>query len=126
MSSLRRILASRANGARSQGPVTGEGKQRSSRNALRHGMLAAIVVMEDESAETFEDLLARHVERLQPADDVELGLVEEMVTAQWRMRRGWAIETRMFDNAALPANSANPGDPVDRMANAFASLAATP
>ena len=37
MSSLRRILASRANGARSRGPTTAAGKKASSQNAIRHG-----------------------------------------------------------------------------------------
>src|SRR5438034_5599645 len=111
-SSIRRIQASRANGARSRGPATPEGKRRSSQNALRHGLLARCIVMEKESKETFESLLAQHLDRLQPSDGVEFGMIEEMVASHWRMRRTWAMETRMLEDAA-DAQAA--GDPLGRL-----------
>jgi hypothetical protein len=99
------------------------GKQRSSQNALAHGLLARCTLMQGESPEALHALLNQHLERLGPADGVELGMVQEMVAAYWRLRRAWAIETRSFDNqvAAQPA-----GDELDRMAVAFADFAAKP
>ena len=87
MSSLRRIEASRANGARSKGPVTPEGKKRSAMNAMRHGLLSDVVALEGEGEENFQLLLEQHVERLQPADGVEYALVEEMAAAYSRLHR---------------------------------------
>ena len=123
MPSLRLTLAARANGARSKGPLTPEGKRRSSQNAIRHGLLANCLMLQDESRAAFDALLAQHLDRLQPADGVEYGFIEEMVAAYWRMRRAWALETRMLENrvAAQP-----PGDEIDRMATAFTDLANQP
>ena len=123
MSSIRRILSSQTNGARSIGPVTAEGKRRSSRNATSHGLLARHIVMRDESPEGFEAVLNEHLDRLQPADGMEFGMVEEMVVSHWRLRRAWAIETRLLENDAAAQTSA---DPLDRVTNAFADLAAKP
>src|ERR1035437_3733534 len=81
MSSLGRILSSRGNGARSTGPVTAEGERRSSQNATSHGLLARPIVIRDASPEGFEAVLSGRLDRLQPADGMEFGLVEEMVAS---------------------------------------------
>ena len=126
MSSLSRINASRANGRLSKGPVTAVGKLRSSQNAVRHGLLARCLVLEDESPEAFQSLLAAYIDRLQPADALELDVVEEMVAAIWRLRRSWAIETHMMDT--VPAESGADPDTgsIGRITAAFKTLAASP
>jgi hypothetical protein len=60
------IAASPANGAKSRGPKTPEGKLGSSRNSLRHGVLSKTIVLEDESSETFVELLAAPQDEHQP------------------------------------------------------------
>ena len=124
MSSIRRTVSSRANGARSRGPITPAGRSHSSRNSTRHGLLAKCIVLDNESREGFDTLLAEFIARFGPTDGVELGLVEEMLSAFWRQRRGWAIETRIMDNAI----SSQPPDPdeLTRITGAFTSLAAQP
>jgi hypothetical protein len=116
-SSYRRIRAARANGALSRGPRTPEGKARSSQNAIRHGLLSKCVVPETESDTGFQSILAQHMLHLAPADDVELGYIDEMVAPTWRLRRAWAIETRLFDNAVQDQPS---GDDLGRLAAALA------
>jgi hypothetical protein len=123
MSSLRRILSSRANGLLAKGPVTAEGKLRSSQNAISHGLLARCLVLEDESPEAFQSLLAEYVDRLRPTDGLELGIVEEMVAACWRMRRSWATETHMIDTAAADFSEA---PAIGRITAAFKTLSESP
>jgi len=123
MSSLRQTLASRANGARSLGPATPQGKRRSSQNATTHGLLARCIVMENESTAAFEALVAHLCDRLQPADALEFDFIEEMAAANWRMRRAWALERRIYENHA---KAQPPGDEVDRMTVAFTDPATHP
>jgi hypothetical protein len=66
MSSRPRIESSRAHGAKSRGPVTPTGRLKSSANNLRHGLLAGIVVIEEEKPETFTTLLAALTSEVKP------------------------------------------------------------
>src|SRR5580658_6485842 len=123
MSSLRRVQSSKANGALSKGPVTPAGKERSSLNALRHGLCAKCIVLDHESRENFLILLQQHTDRFQPANEVEVGMIEEMCAAYWRQRRAWAIETALLDKQiALQSGETGP----ERMAAALDHLAASP
>jgi hypothetical protein len=120
--SQRKIQSARANGARSRGPVSAEGKRRSAQNAMRHGLLAHCVVLKSEESEGFEALLNLHLDRLRPSDGVEFGFIEEMVGSYWRMRRAWTIETRMLQNHI----DNQPGaDEVGRLAAAFENLSSS-
>ena len=110
MSSARRISSSRANGKRSQGPVTPEGKTRSSANACRHGLatsaelgrLAESVCLTNESPAQYiqlhDALIAEHL----PSTTTQLLIVEEMAVARWRLRRAWVMETALVDNQMGP------------------------
>ena len=122
-SSKRRKQASRANGARSRGPTTPEGKSRSSYNAIRHGLLANCVVLRTEPRESFEALLNQYVERFTPLDDVEFGMIEEMASCYWRLRRGWAIETELLNTGI---QKQPPGSELTRLAASFSELAVSP
>jgi hypothetical protein len=122
MISQKRILAARANGALSRGPKTPEGKARS-RNAVRSRRLTDGVVLGQESRDAFQELLSFHVDCFSPLDDVEMGMVEEMVSAYWRLRRNWAIENYLLETAT----AAQPEGPeLPRIAAAFSELSAGP
>ncbi len=86
-------IASRTNGAKSQGPITEEGKQASSQNRLNHGFNSKRVVLPGESQEEFDELLASYLEEHQPATPTERTLIENMAIARWRQQRAWTLET---------------------------------
>src|SRR5205814_3211982 len=98
MTSQLRSDTARANGAKSKGPVTEEGKQQSSRNALKHGLTARhsmLLACEDE--DQFQQVVDDYLSTYQPTNPVERDLVEEMISAKWRMRRLKTIEVALID-----------------------------
>jgi hypothetical protein len=124
LSSLRRIRSSRANGKLSTGPASPEGKVCSSQNAVRHGLTAKYVVLDNESGPGYEALLAQYLQRFGPVDAIEFGMLEEMVAAWWRIRRAWSIETGLMEKNL--ENQPLGGKEADRVAAAFSQAAATP
>ena len=105
----KQIQASRANGSRSRGPVTKRGKQNSARNSTRHALLARTVVLEEESADRFQELFASYISEYQPATASQVSLVETMAVARWRQLRVWgAQKTAMDRDMALQDPSVGP------------------
>lgn len=119
MSSHRRQEASRRNGALSRGPKTEAGKRRSSQNALRHGLLAKRVVLDTDKEENFHMLFNQYVDKFEPADGVEYGMIEEMVGCYWRYHRATAIENQLFNEAI----DKHDGTDLERLAAAWRDLA---
>jgi hypothetical protein len=64
--SLSKAEAARRNGAKSKGPVTAQGKAKSSRNAFRHGLCSKILIVADEDQEEFDELRDSYMETFQP------------------------------------------------------------
>lgn len=92
------IEASRRNGARSNGPKTGEGKARSSRNAIKHGLSSnKIIVLAGESEAAWEEYQTHFIAKFQPRDFVEERLVIQMAVNQWRLERVWSLQTATVD-----------------------------
>src|SRR5712691_4858312 len=85
----------RANGAKSRGPTTAEGKEKSSRNANKHGLTAGNgnILLDCEDPGQFDEVLNRLLAIHEPATPAEQDLVEEMVACRWRTRRLWTIGT---------------------------------
>src|SRR6266516_1150060 len=73
----------RLNGAKSQGPKTAEGRAKSSRNALKHGLSSRNrLVLECENEDDFQTVHNQQMEIHQPATPAEKDLVDQMVDAR--------------------------------------------
>ena len=83
MITQKQIEAARINGAKSHGPVTPEGKQISSGNATRHGLLSGAIVLKGESIERFEALYDSLLAEHQPATQSEVAIVNARAAALW-------------------------------------------
>jgi hypothetical protein len=116
----------RANGAKSRGPTTAEGKEKSSRNAIKHGLTAGTgnILLDSEDPGEFEETLNKLLGIHEPATPAENDIVEEMVAARWRIRRMWTIETGLFNAEILTQTAgADSPDPSIHLASAFRALA---
>jgi hypothetical protein len=88
-SSQRRLESSRANGRKSRGPVTPEGKARSSQNSRRHGALATLITLTPEDEHIFNLIFEQYANRFQPRDQPEFDLVEEITFYKFQIRQCW-------------------------------------
>jgi len=94
---------------RSTGPRTKAGKARSSKNAVKHGILSREVLVRAgrgiEAPEEFDELLEGLVGQWDPATVLEEQLVQQLAGQLWRLRRVYRAETGAIqmqtDTAAL-------------------------
>ena len=94
---LTKSESARINGAKSRGPKTSAGKAKSSRNAIKHGLFAQVIVLSNENAQAFDELTDDFIHRFEPRDGVELSIVEQMVAATWRLSRCWEMQTQTLN-----------------------------
>ena len=84
---IERSRSSARSNSKALGPRTQQGKQKSSRNATKHGVFSKVIILESESKAEYEELLAGLRETLQPEGALEELLVEKLATTVWRHRR---------------------------------------
>ncbi len=93
MATTKQIKANRENAKKSTGPRTPEGKERSSKNALRHGLLAQDSVIPGEEPADFDRHLTLCENTYVPKNYIEREIVRQIADAAWRMQRLSRIET---------------------------------
>jgi hypothetical protein len=91
-----RASINRENAQHSTGPRTESGKQRSSLNALRHGLTSQIIVLPSEDLAAYQSFTKRFFDDLQPKGVLEEQLVQTLADSSWRLNRARAIETNLL------------------------------
>jgi len=115
MASAKQIEANRSNALNGTGPRTAEGKARSSRNALTHGLTAQEIVIPGEGVAAYRSFERQLIDDLQPRGACELDLVERLAATYWRLRRIPRFEAALmawrehddfyYDNSRTPGIS---------------------
>jgi hypothetical protein len=96
MTSFRQIESNRRNARFSTGPVTDEGKSRSRRNGVRHGLTAETVIDVLEDAEDYAAFEMAVTADFEAQSAVERELVLRLASLLWRLRRATTIESGLF------------------------------
>jgi hypothetical protein len=96
MTSFRQIEANRRNAIKSTGPSTEEGKHRSRRNAIRHGLCAETVIESIEDVDDYRAFEAAVTADYDVRTAVERELVLRLASLLWRLRRATSIETDLL------------------------------
>lgn len=96
MLSTRKLEANRENAKKSTGPRTMTGRERSSRNALVHGLCSAKIVILDEDSEEYDRLLQALVDDWGPCTATEMLLVEVLAWRFWQLRWVATFQAEFF------------------------------
>ncbi len=98
MTTEAQIKANQENAKKSTGPTSTEGKQRSSMNAITHGIFSKIHTLPGEDQEFFKVITDQIYEAYKPQDAMEIMLVERIIEAylkQVRLRAAEAAHIRI-------------------------------
>jgi hypothetical protein len=94
--------ANRSNALLSTGPRTPAGKQRSSQNALTHGLTGQSPTLATEDPTAYKLHSRQFFDEYQPATPTETQLTQELADTSWRLNRIPSLEAALLDRAANP------------------------
>lgn len=97
MTTTKQVKANQINSQKSSGPKTPQGKEKSSINAYKHGVLSHRLFLDDESPEEYQQLLDGLQESLKPIGSLELMQVEKIAVCYWRQQRLVRAETASIE-----------------------------
>ena len=102
MSTPAQIEANQANAQSSTGPRTPEGKAASATNAIKHGFFSKhAVLLNEEEHRQFESLRNSYVYAFNPANIVEVALLDQLVLAAWNIERANRLEAELANAEGL-------------------------
>jgi hypothetical protein len=106
------LEANRRNAELSTGPRSEAGKQKSSLNALRHGLTARVVVLPTEDLAAYQRFAAEFLADLAPETFAERQCAQTIIDTQWRLNRVRALEDGMLALGHYgPEGQIDPGHP---------------
>ena len=119
MSTQAQIIANQTNAQFSPGPITPEGKARSSANTIKYGFYAKqAVLLSEEDFHAFDALSVAFRLELHPTGPIERTLYNQIVLAAWNIERANRLE------ASLAADGVDPllSEAHEKMLNRIATF----
>ena len=115
MSTAAQQSANQQNAQHSTGPRTAEGKQRTSQNALKHGLCAKDPLIPGEDPDDYNQHCAEALFDFRPVTTAEENLVDQIADITWRLKRFSRIEAAVIkefynNTAEEPQNQGQSGD----------------
>ncbi len=126
MATLRQINANRNNARKSTGPASVTGKAASSLNALKTGIHADSAVLPSEDPADRAALVAEYYARFRPTRPEERVYVDDLIHAEWTLRRLRRTETELngfvYQDCCSPDPDYPIGQPAARNPRVFSAL----
>jgi len=91
-----RLAANRANAQLSTGPLSAEGKAKSSLNAVKTGLTGRTVLLPADDAAIYQQHLDRYFAKHAPATDEEKSLTQSIADTEWRLLRIAPLEAGIY------------------------------
>lgn len=93
----RQVQANRSNAKLSTGPKSDEGKAIVAKNALKHGILSREVFIDEGLKKDFEEMKGNFYLQFEPQGQLELFLLERVITCAWRLSVLTRIEAQIYE-----------------------------
>jgi len=93
MSTAAQIKANQENSKRSTGPTSQLGSERSSRNAVRHGLTGQTVVLTPEETESYAEHVREYMARYEPSDHYQRQLVQDLADSDWGIHQIFLLQS---------------------------------
>jgi hypothetical protein len=87
------INASRENGAKSQGPVTAEGRATCSQNATKHSLTSKTLIVAPEEREAYDNLVAANFAFYKPSNLLEWHVIQHIAELEWKLQKADIYES---------------------------------
>jgi len=108
MATSAQINANRENAQRSTGPTTATGKSTSSQNGLKHGLASSTLIIQGESEDVFNTLLAGLLAEHKPETLTETLLIQDMAKYHWLIDRALGLQSEVVSKTLLATSQIAP------------------
>ena len=102
------LAANRANAQKSTGPVTPEGRAKSSLNAVKTGLTGQTVLLPSDDVAAYLAHVHQHIADYSPVTPQERNLVQRIADAEWRINRIAPLEASIYAIGRLKLANLHP------------------